>query len=103
MNRTFSINRFCYRAALVLLIGILISGIPGNLFVNWLSNSPQGKDIHTYAEHFHPVQMIPLWGGFLMLAGFIALMAGVHQAYNGAKKVLTMLAFGSSLIYGALI
>lgn len=101
--QTDTIYRYCYRASIILFIGILLSGLPGNLLVNAWYPQPPWRDIETYAAHFHPLQLLPIWAGFLMIIGFIGLVAGIH--YIVAKKYiyLTFLAVVAASIYGALI
>jgi hypothetical protein len=98
-----SLYRYCYISAVLLFIGITTSGLLSNLFIYTTHPQPAWKDIETYAAHFHPVQMLPFWAGFLMLIGFIGLVAGIHYQAPAKYRFFTLLAVVAAAIYGTLI
>lgn len=95
--------RLSYKFALILFVGILASGLPANLLVNVLYPQPEWLDIETYASNFHPLQMIPFWGGFVMLIGFTGMIVSIHYSTIDHKRVYTMLAVACSIAYATLI
>ncbi len=103
MKTTDQTNRFCQGSAVLLLIGIITSGVPGNLIVNNISPQPVWVDIETYAKHFNSIQMLPIWCGFLMLIGFVALIVGIHHRTPEENRVATLLAVASAVTYVTLI
>ncbi len=97
------IYTYCFRTGALLLTGIVISGLPGNFLVNMISPQPPWINIETYAQNFTPIQMLPIWGGFVMLVGFIGFISSVHYYSREEQRLLTLPAVVASAIYGALI
>jgi hypothetical protein len=104
MNQVnLSIKTYCFRTSALLLVGLLISGLPGNFLINIIHPQPPWVNIETYADNFHPIQLLPVWGGFIMLIGFIGFMTSMHYYAREEQRILSLLAVISSAIYGALI
>jgi len=82
--------------ALTALVGTLLSGPIGLGLVHWISPQPEWRDAQTFVTAFHRIQEFPFFAGFLLIIGFVVLIAGLHagawdrsRARSTAALVLT--------------
>ena len=64
--------------AIATIIGIAVSGPIGLAIVSAIHSSGPWQGAHLYARHYHPVQSIPFFGGFLLVGGCMAMMAATY-------------------------
>ena len=102
-ERTISALRLGSRAAVVTAIGILISGPVGLYVVSAVQPSPPWVDAATYAAAYHPIQTLPFFAGFLMVIGFVAIMAAQYQLAADRLKAVLLLAVVMTAAFCTLI
>lgn len=103
MNTELKTIRDALRASIILLTGILLSGIIGNIVSDLFGKQPAWKDIETYASHFRTMQMLTFWFGFIMIIGFLWMIVQIYFLSTPAHKTITFLAIISATLYAALI
>jgi hypothetical protein len=89
--------------AVATLAGILLSGPVGLLAVSAVHPSPPWLDAATYAQNYHPIQTLPFFGGFLLVGGYVVLMAAIHQLADEEKKTATLTAVMFTGVFATLI
>ena len=63
-------HRIGIYAALLLIAGIVLSGPLGLVVVTMLHPQPAWQDAQTQAANYsHPIQVLPFFGGFLLVIG----------------------------------
>jgi hypothetical protein len=64
---------------------------------------PAWRDAELFAAHYHFVQLIPYFAGLLLVAGFVILIASVHQLAEPRLKAMTASACIFAAVFAALI
>jgi hypothetical protein len=95
--------RLGIRAAVVTAIGILVSGPIGLYVVSVVQPSPPWVDAATYAAAYHPVQTLPFFAGFMMVIGFVGIIAALYQLAADRLKPVLLLAVVMSASFCTLI
>lgn len=88
------------RSAIAMIAGILLSGPLALLVVALVHPQPAWRDAATFADAFHPVQLLPYAFGFLLIGGCIALVASLAAIAPGPRANL---ALALAAAFGALI
>jgi hypothetical protein len=83
------LNKFGLFGASLTLFGILVSGPPALLLVNATHPQPPWQDAELFARTYHPIQALPFFGGFLLIAGFVFMIASLHTAAGRECRALT--------------
>jgi hypothetical protein len=83
--------------------GILLSGPIGLLAVMALSPSPAWVDAAGYAQHFHPLQTAPFFGGFFLVGGYVVLIAALYQLAEEQHKAYALAAVMFTAAFATLI
>jgi|SRR4051812_14472518 hypothetical protein len=81
------------RAALCTLAGIVASGPLTWIVFGILGPQPAWQSSAVFAAHFQPVQSLPYVAGFLLVAGYVGLIASLHALADPEQKPA---AFGRS-------
>jgi MFS family permease len=89
--------------AVATLVGILLSGPIGLLVVSAVHPSPPWQDAATYAQSYAPIQTLPFFGGFLLVGGYVVLMAAIYQIAQEEKKAATLTAVMFTAVFATLI
>lgn len=89
--------------AAMTIVGILLSGPLGLLAVSAVHPSPPWQGAGLYAQNYHPVQMLPFFGGFLLVSGYIVMMAALHLIAEARHKANTLIAVVFTAIFATLI
>ena len=97
------IARSASRAALVGMIGVVLSGPPGVFGMGLLSPQPQWAGVEGFVQHFHRMQTLPYAAGILLVGGFLMLVAQLHQLAPSLKRGSTSAALVFAAIGGAFI
>jgi len=66
------------RAAVLTLVGILLSGPLALLLVELVSPQPAWQGVEVFLAHYHPIQAAPFFAGFLLVGSYAALVAALH-------------------------
>jgi hypothetical protein len=85
------------------IVGILLSGPVGLLAVSAVHPSSPWQDAATYAQNYHPIQTFPFFGGFLLIGGYIVMMAALHQIAEEGQKTATLIAALFTAAFATLI
>lgn len=98
--------RLISSSALIALTGFLLSGPVGLLLVKMIAPQPQWESPAVFANHYHIVQDVPFYFGFLLIGGMVMLMVGHYlTAENepGLSRFYTLLALSATAVFAALI
>jgi len=89
--------------AVLVIIGIVLSGPPMVFLVEYLKPQPKWVDVDTFVSHFHKVQTLPYWFGFILLIGNILFIASASRLPNIGNKIQSTLAIICLIIYSTLV
>jgi hypothetical protein len=78
--------------AITNLAGILLSGPLGLLLVALVHPNPAWTTPQVWAANYHPIQTLPFFAGFLLLGGYVVMLAATHQLAEAKDKVYTQIA-----------
>ncbi len=59
--------------------GIVLSGPLGLVLVTLIHPNPAWTTPQAWAANFHPIQTFPFFGGFLLLGGYVVMLAVTHR------------------------
>lgn len=79
MNERNALARRISQAALIVLIGTLLSGPVGLVLVKTVSPQPAWVDGQTFARHYHPLHSVPFWFGIVLLVGFLMFFSALPR------------------------
>ena len=85
-------HRIGIYAALLLIAGIVLSGPLGLVVVTMLHPQPAWHDAQTQAANYHPIQILPFFGGFLLVLGSGLLITTLYQLSAEKDKAIALLA-----------
>ncbi|MCO6451109.1 MAG: hypothetical protein J5I90_10020 [Caldilineales bacterium] len=85
------------------IFGILLSGPLGLFIVTAVQPSGPWQDAATYAQNYHPIQTLPFFCGFLLVGGYVVMMAALHQLAEERHKAQTLIAVVFTTIFATLI
>jgi hypothetical protein len=85
------------------MLGILFSGPLALVSVNAVHAQPEWQDAKVFATHYHPIQVLPYFGGMLLIAAGVVLIASVHTLAHRTEKVRTAAALVFTGAFAALI
>ncbi|MGE5187212.1 MAG: hypothetical protein ACM31C_34425 [Acidobacteriota bacterium] len=96
-------ERAVVRAAIAVIVGILLSGPIALVAVAVVHPQPSWEDAARFASEFHPVQLMPYLGGFVLVGGCVALVASLHALVPREQRARANLALVMTGVFGALI
>jgi MFS family permease len=102
-ERITSALRIGIYGAAATLIGILLSGPIGLALVSAVHASPPWQGAQVYAQNYHPVQTLPFFGGFLLVIGYVVMMAAIYEIAEEKDKTATLIAVVLTGVFCALI
>lgn len=83
--------------------GILLSGPLGLLIVSAVQSSGPWQGAAAYVQNYHSIQMLPFFCGFLLVGGYVVLMAALHAIAEERHKTQTMIAVVFTAVFATLI
>lgn len=89
--------------AALTIAGILLSGPLGLLVVSAVQPSPPWQGAGLYAQSYHPVQILPFFGGFLLVGGYIVMMVALHLIAEERHKANTLIGVVFTAVFATLI
>lgn len=101
--RTSSALRAGIWGAALTVAGILLSGPIGLLVVTAVHPSSAWVDAASYALAFHPIQTAPFFGGFLLVGGYVVMMAALYELADEQQKPNALTAVAFTAIFATLI
>ncbi len=84
-------------SAVLILIGMFLSGPVGSYIVQLISPEPAWVDAKTYIQHYTELQSMPYFFGFVLMLGFILFFASLPRPETDAGYIkirLTILCAG---------
>ncbi len=96
-------HRIGIYAALLLIAGIVLSGPLGLVVVTMLHPQPAWQDAQTQAANYHPIQVLPFFGGFLLVIGSGLLITTLYQISAEKDKAVALLAVVCTAAFTGLI
>jgi hypothetical protein len=90
-------------AATCVLVGTLASGPFAQLVVALTHPQPRWQNARTFAVHYHPVQALPFFLGFLLVVGAVVLVASLHVLADTRLRARTQSAIVFAAAFAALI
>lgn len=102
-DRTADPNRAGALAAAGAILGVVLSGPAAVLLVQATHPQPPWQDAFVFAQHYHPVQLLPYLGGLLLIAALVALIACAHVTAPAPLRVRTTVASIMTAAFAALI
>lgn len=75
-------NKLISLGALVALIGYIVSGPIGFVIVRAIKPQPAWSSPGSFAAHYHMIQDLPFYFGFLLIGGMLMLAVGHYLNYN---------------------
>jgi hypothetical protein len=96
-------RKYLLVSAVLVLLGVLLSGPPMVLLVHWLKPQPPWTDVQTFTAQFHWLQTLPYWFGFLLLAGNALFVAAAGQLPAVRDRIHPRIALIAIAIYGAMV
>jgi len=99
-------SRIISTGALVALLGYITSGPIGFLVVQLVNPQPPWTNSSTFAQHYHIVQDIPFYFGFLLIGGMLMLSVGHYLNYSEndpKKKFFLLLSLACTTVFSTLI
>jgi len=79
-------DRRLFAAAIVILVGIIVSGPPAMLLAAAIAPQPAWRDVETFAASYQPIQQLPYAGGIVLLAGIVWFVARVGALARGGDR-----------------
>jgi len=92
MNAQNSALRTGMVGAVTNIAGILLSGPLGLVLVLLIRPNPAWQTAKVWVDNYHVVQSLPFFGGFLLLIGYIVMVAATHQIAEEKHKIYTQIA-----------
>ncbi len=89
--------------AIANIAGILLSGPLGLLLVGLVHPNPAWQSPQVWAQNYHPIQTFPFFAGFLLLGGYVIMLAVIHQIAEATDKVYTLAAVIFTAAFATLI
>ena len=90
-------------SAYLIIVGIVLSGPPMVFLIEYLKPQPKWVDVDTLVLHFHWLQTLPFWFGFLLLTGNILFIVSVGRLPGIRDQVHASLSLICVVIYGSLV
>jgi hypothetical protein len=96
-------TRAVAQSALVVIVGILISGPIALLVVAAIHPQPPWETAERFGAEFHWIQRLPYLGGFLLIGGCVALIASLHAVVPREYRARANAALALAAAFAALI
>jgi hypothetical protein len=90
-------------SAALVLSGAILSGPGAVLVVSRAAPQPPWTGVDSFADSYHPVQLLPYVLGFLLLAGFVLFAASCHALADARLRLRTSAALVCTGVYAALV
>jgi hypothetical protein len=96
-------NRFGIYGAIATITGILLSGPLGLLLVGITHPQPEWQGASMFVEHYHFIQTIPYWLGFLLVGGYVVLMSAIYQSAEERHRTTARIAVVFTAVFATMI
>jgi hypothetical protein len=92
--------------AIVALVGFILSGPVAFILVKQVKPQPQWVSPAVFAQHYHVVQDVPYYFGFLLITGMLMISTGYYlncKSNDPIGKFMLLLGLGFSIVFSGLI
>ena len=99
-------SKLIARGAMIALGGFILSGPVGFLIVMLTHPQPAWISSAVFVEHYHWIQNLPYYLGFLLVGGMVMVLSGHYQDYKGndeGTRFLLLIAVILSGVFAALV
>ena len=96
-------NRLGLWGAGITLPGIVLSSPVAVVLIHRIAPQPPWQDARVFAAHFHPLQTVTFFAGFLLVGGYVAALSAVHLAADERHHPRTFVAAAFTTVFAALI
>ena len=97
------VRKLLVTGAVIIIMGIFLSGPPLVFLIEYLLPQPNWIDVPTFVSHFHWLQTLPYWFGFILMVGNILFIAAISKFGHLRESILAPTALVCVAIYGALV
>ena len=95
--------RFISISALIVSIGILMSGPIGNLIVQLVHKQEAWNGIQEFINGYSRIMSMPIAFGFLLVIGFVLFFASLYRTGNEDKRILEISGIMFCVIFSSII
>jgi hypothetical protein len=95
--------RWGAHAALSAMVGIVVSGPFALMFLSVVAPQPPWSDAEVFAQHYRAIQSLPYFAGFLLVGGFVALMASLAALAPAQERARAATALVLTAAFAALV
>jgi len=85
------ISRYLLIAAVIVIVGTILSGPVGVLMVKATHPQPPWKDAELFAQNFHVIQSVPYYFGIILMLGFLLFFSALPKAETECARVMKQL------------
>jgi hypothetical protein len=89
--------------AVATLLGAVLSGPVAMAIVEATHPQPARVNARVFADNYHAVQALPFVLGFLLVSGFVILIASIHAMANAKQRVLANIAIVLTTVFAAFV
>lgn len=89
--------------AIATIVGILFSGPFGLLLVNTVQAQPPWQGAALFVENYHPIQTFPFFVGFVLVSGYVLLIAAICLGADERSRPSALVAVMFASAFAALI
>jgi len=90
-------------AAILVVVGAVLSGPVAMVAVSRFSPQPPWTDLVTFADHYRPLQALPYVLGYVLLSGFVLFAAACHAEAPREMRLRTSASLIFTAVYAALV
>ena len=90
-------------SAALVVAGAVLSGPVAMFVVAQVSPQPAWAGVEAFADHYHPVQVLPYLLGYILLSGFVCFSASCHALAAAPLRTRTAAALVFTGVYAALV
>lgn len=95
--------RYLSVSALLVILGIVMSGPVGMFIVKIFGNQPYWQNARVFVESYSSIQALPFVFGFFVILGFVLFFASLINVGKEEQRPLEVVGIVLSAIFGALI
>ena len=106
MTKFSGYERLISTGAIVALVGFILSGPVAFILVKLVKPQPQWVSPAVFAQHYHVVQDVPYYFGFLLISGMLMISTGYYlnfKSNDAIGKFMLLLGLGFSIVFSGLI
>ena len=103
MTLSSSRAKYVSVSALLVIVGIVLSGPVGVIIIQASSPQPPWQNAGIFVENYSPVQAMPYAFGFVMVLGFLLFFASLVSVGEDRQRPLEMMGPSLGTVFGSLI